>query len=154
MFNNDTSFTQDALGNVKVMSAEDWITEEEVPDPVINACNEYVIIRPLGIAKKTKSGLYLPEVVRNNTLQLMTVGRIVAVGDHAGKRPGVSPFSVGEYVLFPKHGNNLFEYKGVKLIITNDDAILAKVSKEDVIGSEYSALGAGVSGKEDKKGKL
>lgn len=157
MLTPDGNLIKDITGNLKVRSAEDWVTpEDEGTDPDITATNEFIIIRPLGTKQETTSGILLPEVVRNNTLQLMTIGRIVAVGEHAGKRPGVSAFERGEYVLYPKNGGYLFEYAGVKLVIVNDDAILARLPREDFENSKAGVdlLGSGVTPKEDKKGKL
>ena len=134
MIVNEDKLLQTAIGKMKVASAEDWVTEEETPDPSVVILNEYICIRPLSITKKTKSGLILPSVVRESTQQLVTVGRVIGVGEFAGKRANVSRPDVGDYVIFPKYGGAQLTIKGVKVILIPDDAVFAKVTREDILG--------------------
>lgn len=134
--NADTILTTHS-GNLKAASAEDWITEGDIPDPKnVEVLNEYLMIRPLGLGKggKTKGGLILPDIVLDHNSQLVTVGRVIGIGEYAGKRANVSRPSIGDYVIYPKHGGALMTVQKVKVVIIPDDAIFAKVQKEDVLG--------------------
>lgn len=136
MLGNDKSILTTVEGHMKVQSAEDWITEEDTPDPVIKrVMNEYVVIRPFSATPKTKGGLLIPDVVKNNTNQLVTIGKVVGVGEMAGKRTGVSPVEVGQYVIYPKHGGALLRVNGVKVVILPDDAIFMEIDRDTILGS-------------------
>lgn len=135
MLGTDEKFLTTASGKLRTLTADDWVTEEDTPDPVINVLNEYVAIRPLSANKeKTKGGIYLPTVVKEHNQQLVTVGRVVGVGEFAGKRANVSRPEVGDYVIYPRHGTAPLTVQGVKIVLVPDDAVFAKVSKEDIFG--------------------
>lgn len=131
---NDEKLLTTATGKMRVATAEDWVTEEETPDPAVNILNEYICIRPLQVTSKTKGGIILPSVVKEHNQQLVTVGRVIGIGEYAGKRANVSRPEVGDYVVFPKHGGAQLTIRGVKVVIIPDDAVFAKVTREDIFG--------------------
>lgn len=130
--------TNDYDSSIQVKSAATWVTEDEtIPDPVIKRClNQFVVVRPFGLSNKMKTSggtqFYLPDSHVEKQEQLLTYGRVVAVGEHAGKRDGVSRVEVGDTVLFPKHGGSRLTIQGVKVVFMYDDSLLAVLNPEDI----------------------
>ena len=133
--NDELAIERDADGNLIRKSAATWVTGEEKPDPKVEVLNEAVCIRPINLATKikTKSGLVLETTARSTERQesVMSVGRVVGVGEYAGKRANVSRVNVGDYVLFPKYSSRV-TIQGVKVVFVPDDAVFARVNKEDI----------------------
>lgn len=140
MFNDEQRVGVNAEGKLEVKSAATWVTDEEAPDPVVpRVLGEYILVRPIALGNKlkTKSGFeLLVDTKTTETKQTaLMVGRVIGVGEEAGKRPGVSPVETGDYVLFPKYGGFRMSYQGVKVLFLPDDALLAVIDKEDVAGA-------------------
>lgn len=121
-----------------------WFTDSEVPDPdpLPQIKGWRVLVRPVPIAKKTKSGLILPDETIDHKELLTTAGRVLAMGPLCYTRSdmlkreydadfGIVPevidpwCSVGDYVLYARFAGAKFSYGGVKMLMLNDDEILA-----------------------------
>lgn len=127
-----------------------WITEDNVPDPtpLPVVMGWKMILRPVQIVAKSKGGVLLPDKFRDDMAYLTTVGRIIAQGplvyekeemkrvvrsrDADGNIAEVrvhEPWcKVGDYVTFGKFAGAKFLYKGVRLLLLNDDEVLFKVA--------------------------
>ena len=133
-----------------------WITdEEEVADPsplpIVTGLN--ILVRPVPIREKSKGGILLPDVVRDDAAYLNTVGRVLSVGPLAYShddfvKPGskqpvldeehctyVVPFGIrepwckiGDYVVYGKNIGRKFFYKSVKLLLIEDRDVLMVVT--------------------------
>lgn len=127
----------DANGNMRAKNNASWVTEDQtVPDPVVEVRNEFVCIRPIEISSKIKTNSGFELIAPENQVEkqniALTVGRVVGVGEFAGKRQNVSKPNVGDYVIFPKYGGRAVLLKGVRVVFLHDDEIMATVNKEDI----------------------
>lgn len=125
-------------GGIEIKTAATWVTDEsDVPDPKLErVLNEYIVVRPLNMSNQLKTGrgmtFYLPESTTERAEQLLTVGRVIAVGEHAGKRPNVSSVNVGDFVLYPKMTGSKVIIQNCKVIFMYDDVVLAVIKPEDI----------------------
>jgi co-chaperonin GroES (HSP10) len=103
---------------------ENWITEEQVPDPdpLPVVVGWKLLIRPVSIKTQTKGGIILPEQYRDDVNFLTTVGRVLAMGPQAYKHADFeAPWcQIGQYVCYGKFAGTKFLYKGVKLLLLED----------------------------------
>lgn len=118
-------------------------------DPGVQVAGVNVLVQ-LAQPKKsiTKSGIILPEAVKDTNQFLMTLGRVVSMGEAVGKnqdgtpRYGVgSPFKIGDFVEVPKTHGLTFTRKApdgsdVQFTYVTDDNIIGKRTDDitDVIG--------------------
>lgn len=124
-------------GVMVTQSAHTWTDDGILPDPTLKrVLGQFIIVRPVEISEKiqTASGsvLYMPDTAKEKAQQLLALGRVIAVGEHAGKRPHVSAVDVGDYVLFPKHAGDQIAINGVKVIVMYDDVPIAVVDPETI----------------------
>lgn len=82
----------------------------------IKPLGENVLVKPEKEAKKTKTGLYLPETASEEQPQ---EGRVVAVGDHKNIK-----VKKGQKIIFRK-------YSGTEVKIENEEYIIVK--NEDIL---------------------
>lgn len=128
---------RDLNGNFRAKSAATWVTEDEQPDPEgIRVLNEWILVRPISLTNKirSKSGFELltPENTMERQNSALTVGRVIGIGEFAGKRQNVSKPEIGDHVIFPMYGGGRVTLKGIKCVFLNDDSILAVVKPEDM----------------------
>ncbi|MBM3281638.1 MAG: co-chaperone GroES [Candidatus Harrisonbacteria bacterium] len=91
----------------------------------IKPISNKIIIEPLELEKTTKSGIVLPDTADK---ERPTKGKILAVGTGKRSEKGdIIPMSikVGDSVLFKKYGPDEIELDGKKLLIGDEDDILA-----------------------------
>lgn len=77
-----------------------------------------VLIQPLEVEEKTKSGIYIPDAAKEKPLQ----AKIIAVGD--GELVKVKP---GQTVIYESYGGAEIKIENVKHIIMDIKDILAIV---------------------------
>lgn len=103
-----------------------------------------VIIAPRKPKEVTRSGIVIP--VQNQEAQeiLNCVGVVVALGSYAGaherlggdgSKPGSVFPKVGDTVFYGRHAGAQMLHKGVKLILLNDDELLAIVPNAETIAT-------------------
>ena len=125
-------------GIMKARSAVNFVTEEDIPDPVgLRMMNQFILVRPVSInntisSKSGKFQLILPETAKEDQQKLITIGRVIALGDYACKREGVTKLKEGDYVLFPKHAGDRIIINDVKCVIMFDDTPLAVVDIDKI----------------------
>ena len=97
-----------------------------------------VLILPLRAPEKTEGGLWLPDESRDAHDYLCFVGQIVDMGQlcYTNSRYGGLPRDrfpqVGDFVLYSKHVPVRVEMEnGLKLVMMNDEHILATVPKPE-----------------------
>jgi len=87
-----------------------------------------VVIKPIEKEEKTKSGIYLPDTVKEKPQE----GEVVAVGpgrlSEDGKRVAMD-VKVGDRVLYAKYGGTEIKVDDEELMILRESDILAKKPK-------------------------
>lgn len=88
-----------------------------------------VVIKPIEKEEKTKSGIYLPDTVKEKPQE----GEVVAVGpgrlSEDGKRVAMD-VKVGDRVLYAKYGGTEIKVDDEELMILRESDILAKKPKK------------------------
>jgi chaperonin GroES len=89
--------------------------------------SNHLFLEPLEEEKVTKSGIVLPDTAER---EKPTRGKVVAVGpgktNEKGERAAMS-VKVGDTVLFKKYGPDEIEIDGKKLLVGDEDDILAVI---------------------------
>jgi co-chaperonin GroES (HSP10) len=91
-----------------------------------------VLVMPKSAQQRSKGGIYLAAASQEAEQHLTYVGKILAVGSKAftDERLG-DKAEVGEWVIYGRYAGQRLEHKGVKLILINDDEILAKAPNHE-----------------------
>lgn len=90
-----------------------------------------ILVMPVKPRKVSKGGIVIPEEAQKAEQHLNYIGRVVAMGPLAYKSErfaGVVPPIPGDYVIYGRYAGQPLDHKGCKLLIVNDDEILARVS--------------------------
>lgn len=135
----------------------DWVSDNEVADPAIlpQMLGWKVLVRPLSPRKKTKGGIILVEKTKDDIAYLTTVGRVLAVGPLAFQRDDMLVnvtdgeghlidkvyrpwFKVGDYITYGKYAGAKRLYKGVKMLILNDDEAIDIIDDPSSIDTMYN----------------
>ncbi len=95
----------------------------------IKPLGDYLIIEPLLIKEKTKSGIFLPGTAEEQTPEQ---GKIIAVGP--GKRDSTGKLlplevKIGDQVLFSKYGPTKVKFDGKEYFVIRQDDVLAIIEE-------------------------
>lgn len=94
-----------------------------------------MLVMPVRPKKVSSGGIVLPVSTQEAQQYLNYMGKVIAIGSSAGKDKrleGENAFpKVGEYVIYGRYAGQVLTYKGVRLVIINDDEILAVVTDPD-----------------------
>jgi co-chaperonin GroES (HSP10) len=117
--------------------SESSVTRKELPKPL----NWKVLVQPNQVNMKTKGGLYLAPISKDNEEYLTSHGRIAAMGDLAYKDRDtgeawktMSP-KVNDRVTYGKYAGQKIIINGVKFLLLNDDELTSIIPE----GAEISA---------------
>jgi co-chaperonin GroES (HSP10) len=118
----------------------DWANDEEIelPKDLPQPTLWRVLVVPVQPRRMSRGGIALPSQASDAEGYLNYIGRIAALGPLAGKNekfrvPGSAleqyawDFQVGDWVVYGRYAGQRMEKQGVKLVLVNDDEILAKV---------------------------
>ena len=87
-----------------------------------------LVVKPIEKEEKTKSGIYIPDTVKEKPQE----GEVIAVGpgrlSDDGKRIAMD-VKVGDMVLYAKYGGTEIKIEGEELMILRESDILAKKTK-------------------------
>lgn len=123
------------------METNDWENEDaEVPegfwDDAPTPGTWRILVMPVKLKEVTRGGIVLAQQVQDNAAHLTYVGKVIKMGWLAGKHErlggtGHVPHpdfpQVGDYVAYGRYAGQQMKFRGYKLLIINDDEILARV---------------------------
>jgi co-chaperonin GroES (HSP10) len=91
----------------------------------------HILVRPFSVKEKTKSGIFIPDSLKDDIAYLTTVGKVEIVGDLAyqdeHKFPKGPWCKEGDFVCYGKHSGQKLFYQGQRFILLFDDQILMRV---------------------------
>lgn len=105
------------------------------PKDLPNITGWSLLIQPVEVEEKTRSGLYLPDSEVNDLAMLASIGKVVKLAPLAYKeaRLGNEPWcKAGDYVVFGKHDGERFTYKGVNFVLLNDDRVTIVFTEDQI----------------------
>ena len=118
-----------AIKNDEWIDAVDGeVTLDELPE----IPGYHVLVRPFSVKEKTKSGIFIPDSIKDDIAYLTTVGQVIVVGDLAyedkTKFPKGPWCKEGDFVCYGKHTGTKLFYQGQRFILLFDDQVIMKVS--------------------------
>ena len=91
----------------------------------------HILVRPFSVKEKTKSGIFIPDSLKDDIAYLTTVANVIVVGDLAyqdeNKFPKGPWCKEGDFVCYGKHTGTKLFYQGQRFILLFDDQILMTV---------------------------
>jgi|TARA_R110000803_G_scaffold152172_2_gene217269 co-chaperonin GroES (HSP10) len=123
---------------------DEWIEDADKPDPKkLPKLNGYhILVRPVSVKAKTKSGIILPDSTRDDMAYLTTVGRVISLGDTAyqdkEKFPNGPWCKVGDTISYHKHVGTKMIYKGIKLLLIYDDQAVMTLDDASDLDPTYN----------------
>jgi len=121
-------------------STDSIVTTEQLPIPL----NWKVLVQPHQVQMKTRGGLHLPTISKDNEEYLTAHGRIASMGDLAFKDRDTGASwkmnipQVGNRVTYGKYSGQKVTINGVRFLLLNDDE-LTSILPEDVDVTAYLA---------------
>lgn len=130
--------------NVDWLNPEDIDLPQDLPRPSVWR----MLIMPVQPKRKSKGGILLPYQAQDAEGHLQIVGKVAALGplafrswkfaagftDYArivtGQRVSWAP-KVGDWVVYGRYTGQRCEYRGLKMVIMNDDELIAHISSPD-----------------------
>jgi co-chaperonin GroES (HSP10) len=121
-----------------MMSNEAWATEDDVPTPtkVPQPVGYRILIRPKGPVSKTKGGIYLSDNNKDTQSYLNSIGQVIAMGPECYSDRKSPWCKVGDWVLFGRYAGARISVQNVKMVIVNDDEIIASLENSEVISQQ------------------
>ena len=121
-----------------MMSNETWATDDEVPTPkkIPQPVGYRILIRPKGVIEKTKGGIYLTDTNKDTQSYLNSVAQVIAMGPDCytdRKKPWCK---VGDWVVYGRYAGAKVSVQKVKMVIINDDEVLATLENPEVISQQ------------------
>jgi|TARA_R110000822_G_scaffold32374_1_gene92932 co-chaperonin GroES (HSP10) len=117
--------------------SESSVSVKELPKPL----NWKILIQPNQVNMKTKGGLYLASISKDNEEYLTAHGRIAAMGDLAYKDRDtgeawktMSP-KVNDRVTYGKYAGQKIVINGVKFLLLNDDELTSIIPESAKISA-------------------
>ena len=110
-----------------------WLNPEEVeiPDDLPQPLLWRLLVLPVQPKTVSRGGILLPPGAQDAEAHLQVIGKVAIMGPLVGKSDkfkGCYDVKVGDWVLFPRYGGQRMEYKNLRLIMLNDDELLAKIN--------------------------
>ena len=121
-------------------STDSTVTTDQLPIPL----NWKVLVQPHQVKMKTKGGIHLPTISKDNEEYLTAHGRIALMGDLAFKdRDTESSWKmnipeIGSRVTYGKYSGQKVTINGVRFLLLNDDE-LTSILPEDSEVTAYLA---------------
>jgi len=121
-------------------STDSIVTTEQLPIPL----NWKVLVQPHQVQMKTRGGLHLPTISKDNEEYLTAHGRIASMGDLAFKDRDTGASwkmnipQVGNRVTYGKYSGQKVTINGVRFLLLNDDE-LTSILPEDSEVTAYLA---------------
>ena len=121
-----------------MISNEQWATDNDVPTPekVPAPVGYRVLIRPRGVIEKTKGGIYLTDNSKETQSYMNSVGQVIAMGPECYSDRKNPWCNVGDWVVFGRYAGAKVSVQKVKMVIINDDEILATLDNPEVISQQ------------------
>ncbi len=116
-------------------SNETWATDNEIPTPekVPQPVGYRILLRPRGVVEKTKGGIILTETNKDSQSYLNSVGQIIAMGTECYSDRKSPWCKVGDWVIFGRYAGARVSVQNVKMVLLNDDEIIATMENPEVI---------------------
>jgi|TARA_R100001143_G_C3329579_1_gene118806 co-chaperonin GroES (HSP10) len=118
-----------------MIKSEIWATEDSVPTPtkVPQPVGYRILIRPRGAIEKTKGGIILTDRNREEQAYLNSVGQVIAMGPECYSDRKKPWCKINDWVIYGRYAGAKISVQKVKMVIINDDEILATLESSDVI---------------------
>jgi len=121
-----------------MISNEQWATDNDVPTPEKTPApvGYRILIRPRGVIEKTKGGIYLTDSNKETQSYLNSVGQVIAMGPECYSDRKAPWCKVGDWVVFGRYAGAKVSVQKVKMVIINDDEVLATLDNPEVISQQ------------------
>jgi co-chaperonin GroES (HSP10) len=104
-----------------MISKDVWATDESIPTPVM---------------EKTKGGIYLTDTNKEQQTYLNSVGKVIAVGPECYSDRKEPWCKVGDWVVFGRYAGAKISVQKVKMVLINDDEVLATLENPEVVSQQ------------------
>lgn len=108
------------------LNDEDFVIPEGIPRPQLWR----MLVAPVQPKKKSAGGIIIVDETQDAEEVLAFIGKVLAVGPLVGKKPewpeGCYDVKVGDWVVFGRHAGQRFKFKGVNLLMIDDDSVIGK----------------------------
>jgi len=118
-----------------MINNESWATDNDVPTPkkVPQPVGYRILIRPRGVIEKTKGGIILTDSSKEDQSYLNSVGQVIAMGNECYSDRKKPWCKVGDWVIFGRYAGARISVQNVKMVLLNDDEIIATLENPEVV---------------------
>lgn len=130
-------FTSDANDNPEEFELNDL--DRPIPEGLPEPATYRMFVMPVGIKRRTKGGIILPDESIDAQKWLNAIGRVAKLGPACFKHPRYAELGlkredfpqVGDLILYSAHAPQRFGFGGVRMIVLNDDHWFGKITDEE-----------------------
>ncbi len=121
-----------------MISQEIWATDNDVPTPekIPQPVGYRILIRPRGVVEKAKEGIILTDTNKEQQSYLNSVGQVIAMGPECYGDRKAPWCKVGDWVVFGRYAGAKISVQGVKMVLINDDEVIATLENPEVIAHQ------------------
>jgi co-chaperonin GroES (HSP10) len=121
------------MNDLAEQDQKDWQNEEGVePQPGYPTPRGWrLLVMPIQPPLRSKGGIILADISKDAQEYQNYCGRVIALGENCYTQPrfqGMRWCKEGDWVIYGRYAGQRVTHKGVKLLLMNDDAILATVA--------------------------
>ena len=111
---------------------QDREVKQEIKNKVIIPVGWTLIVKIDKVPETTRSGIFVPQGVRERQQEQAAEGTLVAIGDEAWKKFDDFSFTpdVGDRVMFAKYGGHYFVLDDQEYRLLNDQDIIGVIKEE------------------------
>ena len=118
-----------------MINNDNWATDNSVPTPkkIPQPVGYRILIRPRGVIEKTKGGIILTDTNKDSQSYLNSVGQVIAMGLECYSDRKQPWCKVNDWVIFGRYAGARISVQKVKMLLLNDDEIIATLENPDII---------------------
>lgn len=117
---------------------EDWVNESgvSIPDDLPEPQLWRMLVLPMKPKEVSKGGIVIAQAAQDAQRHLNYVGRVLKMGPLAGHSEKFRDryrVKEGDFVIYGRYAGQPMEFRGLRLLIVNDDEILARVRDPEAL---------------------
>ncbi len=124
---------------------EEEVTDKDIDEPDLKGLripNHCILLRPIRVDKKTKSGVLLPSDTHSDISYLTNICKVLKLGERAYKQEMFAESGPwckeGDFVVIGKFEGQKIKFKGIPMTLVSCDRIIAILDNPEDIDPIYN----------------
>ncbi len=130
---------------IEMSIVEEEVTDKDIDEPDLKGLripNHCILLRPIRVDKKTKSGVLLPSDTHSDISYLTNICKVLKLGERAYKQEMFAESGPwckeGDFVVIGKFEGQKIKFKGIPMTLVSCDRIIAILDNPEDIDPIYN----------------